>query len=173
MRLDSIHISIPRQRLTGFAGGLAVCSFEVSTSAAGVGEQEHSGCTPRGRHRVRARIGEGLPIRSVFIGRRPTGEIWSPELAQAHPHRDWILTRILWLCGEQVHFNRGGRCDSQRRYIYLHGTGDDQPMGVPLSHGCVRLRNEDMLQLFTLTPAGCSVFIDETAAEASSHLLTE
>jgi L,D-transpeptidase YbiS len=98
---------------------------------------------------------------AVFIGRRPTGEVWSAELASQYPHRDWILTRILWLCGEQPGFNRGGDCDSQRRYIYIHGTADDQPMGVPLSHGCVRLRNTDMLELFELTPAGCRVLITD------------
>lgn len=171
MQLDWIHISIPRQRLTGFANGEAVCGFDVSTAANGVGEREGSGCTPRGLHRVRARIGDGLPARSVFVARRPTGEIWSSELAQRYPQRDWILTRILWLCGEQPGVNRGGQCDSQRRFIYLHGTGDDQPMGLPLSHGCVRLRSDDMLALFEMTPAGCATFIDETDAEPSARLL--
>lgn len=159
MSLDLIHISIEHQCLTGYAGGQQVCRFPVSTAQAGPGEQQGSGCTPRGRHRVRARIGEGQPLGAVFIGRRPTGEVWSAELAAAHPERDWILTRILWLCGEEPGFNRGGNCDSQRRYIYLHGTGDDQPMGIPLSHGCIRLRNSDMLALFDMTPAGCAVVI--------------
>ena len=117
-----------------------------------------AGC--RLAHRVRARIGDGQPLGAVFIGRRPTGEVWTRALAEQFPERDWILTRILWLCGEQVGFNRGGRVDSQRRYIYLHGTGDDQPMGAPLSHGCIRLRNADMLELFERTPVGCSVQID-------------
>lgn len=171
MRLDWIHISIPQQRLTGFADGEAVCVMDVSTAVNGVGEREGSGCTPRGLHRVRARIGEGLPVRSVFIGRRPTGEIWSQELARLHPRRDWILTRILWLCGEQSGFNRGGAVDSQRRFIYLHGTGDDQPMRQPLSHGCIRLRNEDMLLLFEQTPVGCPVYIDETPTDPVRRLI--
>ena len=170
MRLDWIHISIPQQTLTGFSAGVPLCTYPVSTALNGAGEQEGTGCTPRGRHRIRARIGDGLPVRSVFIGRRPTGEIWSAELAQQHPSRDWILTRILWLCGEQPGYNRGGRSDSQRRYIYIHGTGDDQPMGQPLSHGCIRLRNEDMLALFEATPAGCAVYIDETPADPATRL---
>lgn len=161
MRLDSIHISITEQRLSGRAAGEVVFACSVSTALNGAGEQNNSGCTPRGRHRVRARIGEGQPCAAVFRGRRPTGEVWTAELAQANPNRDWILTRILWLCGEQPGFNRGGNCDSQRRYIYIHGTGDDQPMGTPLSHGCVRLRNEDMLRLFDMTPIGCPVMIEE------------
>ena len=160
MQLDLIHISIEQQRLSGFSGGREACTYPVSTALAGPGELNGSGCTPRGRHRVRARIGEGQPLASVFIGRRPTGEVWTRELAAANPQRDWILTRILWLCGEQPGFNRGGNCDSQRRYIYLHGTGDDQPMGIALSHGCIRLCNADMLALFDMTPAGCAVLIE-------------
>ncbi|KAA0697086.1 murein L,D-transpeptidase [Halopseudomonas laoshanensis] len=157
--LDLIDISIAAQRLTGYAGDCVLCEFPVSTALNGAGELNGSGCTPRGRHRVRARIGAGQPEGSVFIGRRPTGEVWTPALAEQHPQRDWILSRILWLCGEQPGFNRGGNCDSQRRYIYIHGTPDDQPMGVPLSHGCVRMRNADVLELFDLTPAGCQVTI--------------
>lgn len=161
MQLDLIHISLSSQQLTGYASGQRVCVLAVSTALNGAGEQNGSGCTPRGQHRVRARIGAGQPSGAVFIGRRPTGEIWTRELARQHPKRDWILSRILWLCGEQPGFNRGGDCDSQRRYIYLHGTGDDQPMGVPLSHGCVRLRNADIITLFDMVPAGCKVQIDE------------
>lgn len=165
MPLDLIRISLASQRLIGLRDGLLVCDFPVSTARNGAGEQEGSGCTPRGLHRVRARIGEGQPMGAVYVGRRPTGEIWSPALARQHPQRDWILTRILWLCGEQPGFNRGGKQDSQRRYIYLHGTPEDQPMGVALSHGCVRLRNADMLTLFELTPVGCRVEIHEQAIE--------
>jgi lipoprotein-anchoring transpeptidase ErfK/SrfK len=161
MLLDRIHISLSEQRLLGFSAGTLVCEYPVSTALNGAGEQNGSGCTPRGRHRVRARIGAGQPSHSVFIGRRPTGEIWTPELNAQYPQRDWILTRILWLCGEQPQVNRGGDCDSQRRYIYIHGTADDQPMGEPLSHGCIRMRNSDVLALFDLTPAGCQVMITE------------
>lgn len=161
MKLDLIHIALPEQTLRGFSADEERCRFRVSTALNGAGEMNGSGCTPRGEHRVRARIGEGLPSGAVFVGRRPTGEVWTPHLAAQYPQRDWILTRILWLCGEQVGFNRGGQCDSQRRFIYLHGTPDDQPMGEPLSHGCIRLRNADMLELFALTPVGCRVLISE------------
>lgn len=160
MQLDHIHISIADQVLTGYCAGAAVCHYSISSALNGVGELEGSGCTPRGMHRVRARIGDGQPLGAVYRGRRPTGEVWTRDLAVAYPQRDWILTRILWLCGNQPGFNRGGQVDSQRRYIYLHGTGDDQPMGEPLSHGCIRLRNNDMLELFNSTPVGCTVQID-------------
>jgi lipoprotein-anchoring transpeptidase ErfK/SrfK len=129
----------------------------VSTGAAGLGEQMGSYQTPRGRHRIRAKIGAGAPLGAVFVGRRWTGEIYSEQLAAAHPGRDWILTRILWLCGCEVGRNRLGTVDTQRRYIYIHGTPDSTELGVPGSKGCVRMRNADLLRLFDLTPAGTPV----------------
>ena len=118
-----------------------------------------SGCTPLGRHYIRARIGDGLPEGTVFVGRRPTGEIHSEALAREQPQRDWILSRILWLCGLEPGFNRGGKVDSMRRFIYIHGTPDMEPMGVPRSHGCIRMRNADLLQLFEWLPVGTQVDI--------------
>ena len=134
-------------------------AWPVATGVAGVGELEGSGCTPRGWHRVRAKIGAGEDARAVFRGRRPTGEIWSAELSAQFPERDWILGRILWLCGEETGFNRGGRVDTQRRFIYLHGVPDSKPMGVPASAGCVNLLPEAMLEVFDLVPTGTKVFI--------------
>ena len=113
----------------------------------------------RGRHVIRARIGAGQPLGAAFRGRRPTGEVWSPEMAAAQPERDWILTRILWLSGREPGRNRWGDVDSMRRYIYIHGTPDTEPMGVPLSIGCVRMRNRDVVELFDLVPAGTPVEI--------------
>lgn len=155
-----IQIDIARQELALFdADGACIRRYSVSTATNGAGERNGSGCTPRGRHRIRARIGAGAPLGTAFRGRRPTGEIWTPELAAANPKRDWILSRILWLCGEEPGFNRGGRVDSMRRYIYIHGTGDDQPMGEPRSHGCIRMRNCDVVELFELVGAGTQVEI--------------
>ncbi|MBN1239989.1 MAG: L,D-transpeptidase, partial [Gammaproteobacteria bacterium] len=135
-------------------------SFAVSTSKHGAGEIEGSHRTPRGRHVVRARIGAGAPLGAVFRGRRPTGEIYSPELAAAQPGRDWILTRILWLSGTEVGRNRLGPVDTMRRYIYIHGAPDTEPMGVPGSIGCIRMRNAEIVELFDLVPAGTVVEID-------------
>ncbi|GIX26518.1 MAG: L,D-transpeptidase [Burkholderiales bacterium] len=117
--------------------------------------------TPRGRHRIRAKIGAGQPVNTVFVGRRPTGEIFTPELAAQHPDRDWILTRILWLSGCEPGFNRLGEVDSMRRYIYIHGAPDTVPMGVPASHGCIRMRNVDVMDLFDRVPVGTPVEILE------------
>lgn len=159
--LDFLHISIADQQLYGFAGGRVCLRAPVSTAANGPGERQGSGCTPRGLHQVRARIGEGLPAGAVLRGRRWTGEIWTPELHAAFPGRDWILSRILWLSGCEPGRNRLGEVDTFRRYIYLHGTPDCEPMGEPRSHGCVRLRNRDLIELFSRVPAHCPVRIDE------------
>jgi len=155
-----IYISIDQQSLTFTDAPGVERRYSVSTSFKGAGEQQGSGCTPRGSHRIRAKIGAGLPAAAVFVGRRFTGEIWAPELAEQFPQRDWILSRILWLCGNEPGRNRLGRVDSMRRFIYIHGTPDDQPMGVPLSHGCVRMRNTDVIELFDLVQVGCPVLIE-------------
>jgi L,D-transpeptidase YbiS len=146
-----IEIDVPSQTLTVLDdAGAIVRSYPVSTAAGGVGEEEGSSCTPRGRHIVRAKIGAGQPIYAVFRGRRPTGETWSPELHAQAPDRDWMLTRILWLSGCEPGKNRLGHVDTMRRYVYIHGTADSEPMGVPRSHGCVRMRNHDVAELFDL-----------------------
>lgn len=155
----SLRIHLPDQWLELVHGDGRVTRYAVSTAANGPGEEEGSGCTPRGRHYVRARVGAGEPPGAVFVGRRPSGEIYSPELARAHPERDWILTRILWLCGREPGRNRLGKVDSFRRYIYIHGTPDSEPMGEPRSHGCIRMRNVDILELFDQAPPGTAVDI--------------
>lgn len=159
----ALRISIADQRLDLLDGqGHTVRSWRVSTAAKGAGEMAGSYQTPRGRHVVRARIGAGQPVNAVFRARRPTGEVYSPELAAQHPGRDWILTRILWLSGCEPGFNRLGNRDTMRRYIYIHGTPDTEPMGVPASHGCIRMRNEELVELFELTPVGTPVLIEES-----------
>ncbi|HCW90861.1 MAG TPA: L,D-transpeptidase [Marinobacter sp.] len=133
--------------------------YPVSTALNGAGEADGSGCTPRGRHYVRAAIGDGCVPGTVFVARRPTGEIWSPQMAALHPDRDWILTRILWLCGLEWGKNRGPGVDTFRRFIYIHGTPDTEPMGRPESHGCIRMRNTDILDLFSRVGPGTGVDI--------------
>ncbi len=160
--MDSrIEIDIGEQRLRLYRSDELLLSAPISTAANGPGERNGSGCTPRGLHQVRALIGEGCPENAVFVGRRFTGEVYSPELAAAQPDRDWILTRILWLSGLEPGRNRGGEVDSMRRYIYIHGTPESEPMGEPRSHGCIRMRNDALLQLFRETPPHCPVMIHE------------
>ena len=161
--LDLLHISLADQMLYGFAAGCLVVRVQVSTAVNGAGERNGSGCTPRGLHQIRARIGDGLPKGAVLKGRRWTGETWTPALHEKFPGRDWILSRILWLSGCEQGRNRMGEVDTFRRYIYLHGTPDCEPMAVPLSHGCIRLRNDDLLELFPQVPLHCRVRIEEAA----------
>jgi len=155
-----ISIRIPTQKLDLLdnTGKLLRC-YSVSTAANGVGELSGSYCTPRGKHIIRAKIGAGQPENTVFVGRRPTGEIYTPELGAKFPERDWILTRILWLSGCEVGFNRLGDNDTMHRYIYIHGTPDSVPLGIPDSHGCIRMNNADLIELFDIVPAGTAVEI--------------
>ena len=153
----SVRVNLRNQSLDVLEGGVVVRSFSVSTSAMGPGERMDSLCTPRGRHVIRARIGAGLPVNTVFVGRRPTGETYDAKLGRQHPGRDWILTRILWLSGAELGRNRLGNVDSMRRFIYIHGTPESEPMGVPRSHGCVRMRNADVIELFDMVDAGMPV----------------
>jgi len=156
-----IKVSIDEQRLQYLESGHVVMDVAVSTAANGPGEIMHSECTPRGRHHIRAKIGAGAPENTVFVGRRASGEIYTPELKQQHPERDWMLTRILWLSGLEPGNNRLGNRDSMRRYIYIHGCPDEDAMGTPSSHGCVKMRNSEVIKLFDRVPAGTQVLIQE------------
>ncbi|SEQ68500.1 L,D-transpeptidase catalytic domain [Amphritea atlantica] len=155
-----IRISIIHQRLEVWQDAECVVDYPVSTALNGPGEQKNSGCTPRGKHLVRAKIGAGKPLNTVFVGRRDTGETYSADLARRYPQRDWILTRILWLSGCEIGRNRLSSVDTMQRYIYIHGTPDSEPMGQPLSHGCIRMRNNDIAELFERVSVGTLVFIE-------------
>jgi len=161
MHDNYLHIKLSEQRLRVWKGGRLLREYPVSTAVRGAGERLGSEQTPRGWHRIRALIGGGCAPGSVFVGRRPTGETYSEELARCYPQRDWILTRILWLCGNEPGRNRFGAVDSMRRYIYIHGCPDSEPMGEPRSHGCVRMRNRDIIDLFDQVQAGFPVLIEE------------
>lgn len=161
MSEKTIYINIAAQRLQLQDAEHVLLEFPISTAANGPGERSGSNCTPRGCHVIRARIGGGCAPDTVFVGRRPTGEIYTQALREQFPDRDWILTRILWLSGMEVGKNRLGCVDTMRRYIYIHGSPDDVPMGIPGSHGCVRMRNQDIVELFERVEAGTKVHIDE------------
>lgn len=158
----SIRISIAQQTLELSENGKLLKHYRVSTAKNGAGEKYASYCTPRGRHIIRAKIGAGELVNTVFVKRRPTGEIYDAELARQFPGRDWMLTRLLWLSGCEPGFNRLGEVDTMRRYIYIHGSPDTSVMGKPGSIGCVRMHNRDLLELFDLVEAGTPVAIAET-----------
>ena len=157
-----IAVSISNQTLALFDNfGSAKAQYPVSTAANGAGCEKDSGCTPLGAHIIRAKIGAGAEPNTVFVGRRATGEICTPELMAQYPNRDWILTRILWLSGTEIGKNRLGNVDTMQRYIYIHGTPDSTDMGEVGSHGCVRMRNADVIELFDLVEAGTPVLVLE------------
>ena len=156
-----IEISISKQQLLLFDDDKIVKTYTVSTAKNGPGEMMDSECTPRGVHIISEKIGEQCPANSVFIGRLATGEIYEPALRELHPERDWILTRILWLSGTEEGKNKGGRVDSHDRYIYIHGSPDDVAMGCPGSRGCVRMQNDDIIELFDLVEVGTEVAIND------------
>jgi L,D-transpeptidase YbiS len=152
-------VNLTRQNLKLMDGESCLQEYRVSTSRYGPGEVRGSECTPRGKHVVRAMIGAGVEPGSVFVGRRPSGEVYDGALAAKYPERDWVLTRILWLSGVERGRNRLGNLDTMRRYIYIHGCPDTEPMGVPYSHGCVRMENAAVIDLFNRVEVGMLVDI--------------
>ena len=159
--MKRIDINIAEQVLRLYDGDTLLFSASVSTAKNGAGEMNASECTPRGEHEIHEMIGEGCEEGSVFIGREATGEVYSELLAEQHPDRDWILSRIIWLTGCEQGLNKGGDVDSKNRYIYIHGTPDSEPMGIPLSHGCIRMRNHDVVDLYDQLETGLPVMINE------------
>jgi hypothetical protein len=158
---NKILINLQQQQLQLLTGDAVTKSYSISTALNGAGEQQGSECTPRGLHRIRIKIGAGCPERAVFVGRRFSGEIYTPELGRQNPDRDWVLARIMWITGLESGCNRGGKVDSLRRYIYIHGCPDSEPMGEPRSHGCIRMRNRELMELFDLVEVGTLVDIRE------------
>jgi len=158
--MKRIRIDAAKQELSLLDGDRVIKRYAVSTAKNGLGEKNGSFCTPRGRHIIRAKIGAGQPLGTVFVRRRPTGEVWTPEMHAKYPGRDWILTRILWLSGKEPGKNRLGDVDTMRRYIYIHGSHDLAEMGKPGSIGCVRMRNKQIVELYELVPPYTAVEID-------------
>lgn len=156
-----VSIDLSMQTLAVYDGPLVVRSYPVSTAANGPGEIMDSECTPRGKHVIDEKIGEDCPLNAVFVGRRATGEIYTPQLREQQPARDWILTRILWLRGTEPGRNEGDNVDSKARYIYIHGTPDDTQLSVPGSRGCIRMRNRDIVELYDLVEVGTGVELVE------------
>lgn len=156
-----LHIQISTQTLTLLdCNHQLISHYPISSALKGVGEKKGSEQTPRGAHVIRAKIGAGLPIYSVFRARRPTGEIYHLQLQSLFPNRDWILTRILWLSGLEKDVNRLGDVDTMQRFIYIHGTADEEQIGTPNSHGCIRMRNCDIIKLFDQISVGERVYIE-------------
>jgi len=156
----NLHVSIANQELTVIDNNELIKNYRISTAKNGAGELANSEKTPRGMHIIRAKIGKDCAINTVFVGRRSTGEIYTPELKNNYPDRDWILTRILWLSGLEIGKNRLGNNDTMRRYIYIHGTPEEVDMGAPGSKGCIRMKNKDLIELFDMIECYTKVHIE-------------
>ena len=158
-RRPLLHVDIDQQLLSLLSPADAVVRYyPVSTAANGPGQREGSYCTPTGWHRICEKIGEGEPLGRVFRGRRPTDDCVFPE--EYDGETDVITSRILRLEGLEPGHNRGGDCDSRARYIYLHGTPDEARIGRPVSQGCIRLRNADIIELFDRLQVGDLLLIE-------------
>ena len=158
---ESNNLNQFRHKVKQLTKDQVIKSYPISTALKGIGQNKNSFQTPIGPHYIRAKIGKNLPVLSIFEGRRPTGRIWNKEEAESHPNHDWILSRILWLSGKKLGINRLGTVDTMQRYIYIHGTPDESQLGKPMSHGCIRMSNNDVIKLFNLTPIGTIVDINE------------
>lgn len=152
-------VDVAAQSLYHLKAGILYREYSISTAKKGIGEKLGSEKTPRGWHIIRAKIGDGAALNTVFVARRPTGEVYADELGAKYPNRDWILTRIMWLCGLEEGLNRFGDCDTMKRYIYIHGSPDSKKMGVPSSKGCINMRNIDLVELYSAVPVGTKVLI--------------
>lgn len=144
-----IRVDVARQEMTVTQGSKIVRRFPVSTSKFGLGTEPGSFKTPTGRFRIAEKIGHDAPLGMVFRSRQATGEISPPG-----GEEDRILTRILWLDGCDA-----SNAGTKDRYIYIHGTNQEDLIGTPASHGCIRLRNSDMAELFDLVPENTPVEI--------------
>ena len=158
---ESNNLNQFRHKVKQLTKDQVIKSYPISTALKGIGQNKNSFQTPIGPHYIRAKIGKDLPVLSIFEGRRPTGRIWNKKEAESHPNHDWILSRILWLSGKKLGINRLGTVDTMQRYIYIHGTPDESQLGKPMSHGCIRMSNNDVIKLFNLTPIGTIVDINE------------
>ena len=156
-----IYISVSEQMLKLLHNNKTKKQYKISTASLGVVQKKDSNKTPLGKHIIMAKIGDKLPKFAVLKGRRFTRKIWSRELDSASDNVDWILTRILWLSGTELGKNRLGDVDSMQRFIYIHGTNEENLLGTPSSHGCVRMANEDIIELFNNVSVGDQVEIVE------------
>ena len=154
-----IDIDVSKQKLTLLQGDTVIAIYDISTAKNGVGQINGSECTPLGLHYIDSKIGEDAVENAVFIARQETGEIFREELRKNSPDRDWILTRILWLSGLEQGKNRGGGVDTKGRYIYIHGCPDSDSFTTPSSHGCVKMRNKDIIKLFENVDVNTQVLI--------------
>jgi len=159
-------VDVARQTLTLAQDGSVLRVFRVSTARAGIGSAEGSGQTPPGRHRVCRLFGHSAAPGQVFVSRRAVKGLVIPRTDWCVPSsKDYVLTRILWLEGLDPGLNRGPGIDSRTRYIYIHGTNQEHLLGTPASHGCIRMANDDVVELFAFVRRHRDLIVNVRALE--------
>ena len=160
--MNSIKINIAEQQLSLLdEDGNMIHQYPVSTSKKGSGNQNGSEQTPLGMHRIKNKLGGAMPVNEVFIGRVPHGSLEECIERELDLPDDVIMSRIMWLEGMEPGRNQGGYVDTYERYIYIHGTNHEDTIGMPNSIGCIRMRNNDVVDLFRLVEVGSEVLIEE------------
>ena len=154
-----IEVDISEQRLYLIENSLIKASYPISTSKYGEGSIENSFKTPLGEHSIKEMIGEEAEINTIFTSRINTKRSATIIDQFEDTDNDYVTSRIIWLDGEEEGFNKGGNVDSFRRYIYIHGTHEEGLIGTKASHGCIRMFNYDVIELFNLVNIGTKVLI--------------
>ena len=160
--MNSIKINVTEQLLSLFDDdGKLLHQYPVSTSKYGTGSRNGSEKTPLGLHRIKNKLGGSMPVNEVFIGRVPHGSLEECQQRGVELPDDVIMSRIMWLEGMEPGRNQGGYVDTYQRYIYIHGTNHEDSIGTPSSIGCIRMRNQDVVDLFRQVEIGSEVLIEE------------
>jgi lipoprotein-anchoring transpeptidase ErfK/SrfK len=161
-KVNSIKINVKKQQLTLLdEEGNILQQYPVSTSKYGTGNQSGSEKTPLGLHRIKDKLGGAMPVNEVFIGRIPHGNLDECKERGVDLPDDVIMSRVMWLEGMEPGRNQGGYVDTYQRYIYIHGTNHEESIGTPSSIGCIRMRNQDVVDLYRLVDIGSEVLIEE------------
>ncbi len=154
-----LYVSLHNQRMYRIIGWEIQNEYSISGAKKGAGNQSGSNQTPTGLHTVAEKFGEGVPLGGIMKSRKYIGEIAEIFIDETDVETDFVTTRILWLKGMEKGINSGGNVDSYHRYIYIHGTPEEGLLGKPASHGCIRMKNESVIHLFSETEIGEKVLI--------------
>lgn len=156
---EYLFVSPRKQKMYWIKNNQLVKTFTISTAEKGIGNEWGSEKTPYGLHKVKMKIGDGVPLYGRFVGRRFTGKIATIYTDTSRSPTDDVLTRILWLEGLEPGVNKGRKVDSFKRHIYIHGTSEEGRLGRPASHGCIRMKNDEIMELYDHIKEGTIVYI--------------
>lgn len=154
-----MYVSVKYQRLYLIVNDSTIRKYSISTAKKGIGCKANSNKTPSGLHTIKRKIGEDVPFGGILASRLYTGKTAKILTDKTKADGDYVTSRIMWLQGEEPGLNKGRNMDSYNRYIYIHGTAEEGLIGEPASHGCVRMKNKDVIELFSLVDEGTPILI--------------